>query len=129
MLIAQIPAQVDHPDLVFTVSSGIGSLVRSSHVQQSLERGRPNPSYWRSQITIRGSYGKPTRPPINQERSLRMQPSAIRPLLASQPASVTQGILPIPHLNPCHSSLAPCMWYHHRYTPHLCLRYPHASAN
>ena len=83
MLVARMQAQVDHPGFVLTVSSGIGSLV------YDLTRGIGNPRSHSTNL-------EPTRPPMNQERSLRMQPTSIRPLLASQHASATHCILPTP---------------------------------
>ena len=93
MLMAQMQAQVDHPDLVFTVSSGIGSLVRSSQFQDGVWH-RDDLNHSIGNPRSHSIDGDPTRPPMDQERFLRTQPSTIRPLLASQSASAIQGVLP-----------------------------------
>ena len=42
------------------------------------------------------TYGEPTRPPMDQERSLGMQPLPTPPLVTAQPMLATHGILPTP---------------------------------
>ena len=78
MIIAQIQSQAAHPDVLLTITSSIGSLERSASFRDSTWHGYdlthdlidPRPHM---------VYGKPTRPPMDQERSLRVSPATMQP--------------------------------------------------
>ena len=62
-------AQTDHPDLVLAVSSGIGSLVRAARFQYGVWHGY-DLTHSIGDLRSHSTYGEPTSPPMDQERSL-----------------------------------------------------------
>ena len=90
MLIAQMQAQTDHPELVPTVSSGIGLLVRAASFQDGVWHGY-NLTHSISDPRSHSNYGERTRPTIDPERSPRMQPLTA-PLLTSPTPSYPSGL-------------------------------------
>ena len=71
--IAQLQAQTDYQDLVLTVFSGIGSLVRAASFQDGVWHSY-NLTHSIADPRSRSTYSEPTRPLMEQKRSLRMQP-------------------------------------------------------
>ena len=95
MLIAQMQAQKDHADLVLKVSSGIESLVRTVRFHDRVWH-KYDITHSIGDIRSHMTYGEPTRPPVEQERPLQMQPATLQPSMVPRSPPMTQGILPTP---------------------------------
>ena len=78
MIIAQMQTQTAHPDVVLTISSSIGSLERSASFRDGTWYGYDLTSGLIDSRTHQ-SFGEPTRPPMDQESSLRTLPAAMQP--------------------------------------------------
>ena len=79
MIIALMQSQAAHPDVLFTITSSIGSLERSASFRDGTWQGY----YLTHDLVDRRShmvYGEPTRPPMDQERSLTISPATIQPV-------------------------------------------------
>ena len=85
MILAQMQGQAAHPEVLLTITGSIGPLERSATFRDAA---------WHSYdlthnlIDLRSHmiYGEPNRPPMDQERSFRISPPTIQPLLqAPQP--------------------------------------------
>ena len=111
MIIAQMQSQAAHPDVLLTITSSIGSLERPASFRDGTWHGYDlthdliDP---RSHIV----FGEPTRPPMDQERSLRVSPATMQPPshghlppLESTQFSCTLPTVPPPILTP------PCLWH------------------
>ena len=83
MLITQMQAQVDHSDLVLTTPSGIGPLTRRACFHEGLWQGF-DVTHSRGDPRSRATFGKPARPPMDQERSLRFSQASTLPARAGQ---------------------------------------------
>ena len=71
MLIAQMQAQIDHPDVLSTITSGIGSPTLTARFQDRIWHDYDlthSPGDSRSHAI----FGESARPPMDQERSLSM---------------------------------------------------------
>ena len=109
MIIAQTQAQAEYPDVSFTITSRVGPIERSATFRDGTWQGY---DLTHSLIDPRSHvvYGEPTRPPMDQERSLRISQSALQtlqtqtttPLPSPHPVqfSCTLPIMPPPVLTP-----------------------------
>ena len=106
MIIAQIQAQAEYPDVSLTITSRVGPIERSATFRDGTWQGY---DLTHSLIDPRSHlvYGEPTRPPMDQERSLRISQSALQtqtttPLPSPHPVqfSCTLPIMPPPVLTP-----------------------------
>ena len=106
MIIAQIQAQAEYPDVSLTITSRVGPIERSATFRDGTWHGY---DLTHSLIDPRSHlvYGEPTRPPMDQERSLRISHSALQtqtttPLPSPHPVqfSCTLPIMPPPVLTP-----------------------------
>ena len=79
---AHMPSQAAHPDVLFTITSSIGSLERSASFHDGTWHGY---DLTHDLINRRShqTYGDSTRPPMNQERSLRLSPATMQPITHS----------------------------------------------
>ena len=94
MLTAQMQAQIYHPDLVLTVTSGIDSFTRTARFHDEIWHGYDlthSLGYLRSHAI----FGEPARPPMDQERLLRMVQENTRVSTPPTQYSQTQ-VLPTP---------------------------------
>ena len=91
MIIAQTQAQAEYPDVSFTITSRVGPIERSATFRDGTWQGY---DLTHSLIDPRSHvvYGEPTRPPMDQERSLRISQSALQTLQTQTPTP-----LPSPH--------------------------------
>ena len=106
MIIAQIQAQAEYPDVSLTVTSRVGPIERSATFRDGTWQGY---DLTHSLIDPRSHlvYGEPSRPPMDQERSLRISQSALQsqntiPLPSPHPVqfSCTLPTIPPPVLTP-----------------------------
>ena len=121
MVIAQMQSQAAYPDVLLAITSSIGPLERTASFRDEAWYGY---DLTHNLIDPRSHmlYGEPTRPPMDQERSLRISPPTMQrpiqvvPPLQSQshvpPAPVeptkfscTLPVVPPPVLTP------PCSWH------------------
>ena len=77
MIIAQMQSQAAHPDVILNITSSIGSLERSASFRDGTWHGH---DLTQDLIDPRSHvvFGEPTRPPIDQERSLRVSPATMQ---------------------------------------------------
>ena len=106
MIIAQIQAQAAYPDVSLTITSRVGPIERSAIFRDGAWHGY---DLTHSLIDPRSHlvFGEPTRPPMDQERSLRISQSAVQtptttPLPSPHPVrfSCTLPMVPPPVLTP-----------------------------
>ena len=106
MIIAQIQAQAEYSDVSLTITSRVGPIERSATFRDGTWHGY---DLSHSLIDPRSHlvYGEPTRPPMDQERSLRISQSALQkqtttPLPSPHPVqfSCTLPMMPPPVLTP-----------------------------
>ena len=69
MIIAQMQTQAIHPDVVLTITISIGSLERSASFRDGTWHGY-DLTHGLIDPRSHQSFGKPTRPPMDQERFL-----------------------------------------------------------
>ena len=84
MIIAQMQAQAAYPEVLLTITSTIGPLERSATFRDGACHGY---NLIHNLIDPRSHtlYGEPPRPPMNQERSLRVSPPTMQPPLRIPP--------------------------------------------
>ena len=78
MIIAQMQAQADYPEVRLTITSSIGPLERSATFNDGASHGYDlthNLIDRRSHVV----FGEPTRSPMHHERSLRISQAAMQP--------------------------------------------------
>ena len=108
MFIAQMQAQCDHPDLVLTISSGIGSPMLAARFQDGVWHG------YDLILSIgdsrsRSTFGEANRPPMDPERFPRMHPLTAPPPYYHHPLRFPWSFCPHPT-----SRLATLSLYHSR---------------
>ena len=107
MILAQMQAQAAHPEVLLTITGSIGPLERSATFPDGTWHGYDLPHNLidpRSQMI----YGEPNRPPMDQERSFRISPPTIQPLLqAPQPHQPQLPAPPQPTTFNCTLPLVP----------------------
>ena len=102
IIIAQMQAQADYPEVRLTITSSIGPLERSASFNDGAWHGYDlthNLIDPRSHVV----FEEPTRPPMDQERSLRisqaaMQPPTVTPLPQIDPVNSVARFQPYRHL-------------------------------
>ena len=80
MIIAQMQAQAAYPEVLLTITSSIGPLERSATFRDAAWHG-----YDITHNMIHMIYGEPPRPPMDQERSLRVSPPTMQPPIEVPP--------------------------------------------
>ena len=107
MILAQMQAQAAHPEVLLTITSSIGPLERSATFRDGAWHGY---DLTHNLIDPRSHmiYGEPTMPPMDQERSFRISPPTIQPLLqAPQPHQPHPPAPPQPTTFECTLPLVP----------------------
>ena len=99
MVIAQMQAQAAYPDVLLTITSSIVPLERSATFRDGAWHGYDlthNLNDPRSHVL----YGEPSRPPMDQERSLRISPPTLQPPFQVSPPLQSQTMAPTPQMEP-----------------------------
>ena len=110
MIVAQMQAQAAHPEVLLTITSSIGPLERSATFRDGTCHGY---DLTHNLIDPRSHmiYGEPNRPPMDQERSLRISPPTIQPSFQTPQPAPPQTVAPPPPTEPttfsCTLPLAP----------------------
>ena len=99
MIIAQMQAQATYPEVPLTITSSIGPLERSATFRDGAWHGYDLTHNFidpRSHMI----YGEPTRPPMDQERSLRISPPTTQPPIQVPPLQQPRFPTPPPQVEP-----------------------------